>query len=103
MTDLSESKEPFGRIRHKDVAVHLGKKREFKYANEPRYSPVQLRDQSIDCVGASSCVVDRVRTCPDGLLADMRTAYTDIFNGARVEESTDGTEQFLVEGRKSRV
>ena len=51
----------------------------------------------------SSCVVTTGEAIPLALLSDMRTAYTDIFNGKRVTESTDGTEQFnLLKGELER-
>ncbi len=100
VTDLfSEfSKEPFGWTQYAilDVAVHLHrkKKREFKYSNEPRYSPVNFVTKALTSAEQSSCVVTTGEAIPMTLLADMRSAYADIFNGTRVGESTDGTEQF---------
>ena len=100
VTDLfSEfSKEPFGWTDYAilDVVIHLHrkKKREFKYANEPRYSPSNFVTKALTASERSSCVVTTGEAIPMVLLSDMRTAYTDIFNGKRVTESTDGTEQF---------
>ena len=100
VTDLfSEfSKEPFGWTDYAilDVVVHLHrkKKREFKYANEPRYSPANFVTKALTASERSSCVVTTGEAIPDGLLSDMRTGLCGHFQWARVTESTDGTEQF---------
>lgn len=100
VTDLMAqfSKEPFGWTEYAilDVLVHLHrkKKREFKYANEPRYSPGNFANRALTAATRGACVVTTGEAIPMALLSDMRAAYSAIFNGTRVEESTDGTEQF---------
>jgi len=100
VTDLMAqfNKEPFGWTDYAilDVVLHLHrkKKREFKYANEPRYSPADFIEKASTAANRSSCVVTTGEAIPMALLSDMRAAYSAIFNGTRVEESTDGTEQF---------
>lgn len=100
VTDLISEfgKEPFGWTDFAilDVVVHLHrkKKREFKYANEPRYSPVSFVEKAATSANRSSCVVTTGEAIPLALLSDMRATFSAIFNGKRVTESTDGTEQF---------
>ena len=84
-------KDPFGWKMEAtlDILVHLVKKkhREFRYNNEPRYSPVDFVNKALKTAEQTSCQVVKGEAISQDLLDGVMESYRFIFNEELPETS----------------
>jgi len=84
-------KAPFGwkdtAVIHMLVNLNKRKKREFEYANQPRYGIREFVEKALSTAERTRCIVKSSEELPKQLIDDARSAYRKIFNKDLFEAS----------------